>query len=100
MELKHPDMLNHLSTAKSPQEMLSSTIKEFVPKFYEGFTKENLKVVSVMPCSAKKYEAKREELKGQTDVVLTTVEFAKMIQAEGIDFKNLKEEEANSPFGG
>ena len=100
MELKHPDMLNHLSTAKSPQEMLSSTIKEFVPKFYEGFTKENLKVVSVMPCSAKKYEAKREELQNQTDVVLTTVEFAKMIQAEGIDFKNLKEEEANSPFGG
>ncbi len=100
MELKHPDMLNHLSTAKSPQEMLSSTIKEFAPKFYEGVTKENLKVVSVMPCSAKKYEAKREELKGQTDVVLTTVEFAKMIQTEGIDFNNLKEEEANSPFGG
>ena len=100
MELKHPDMLNHLSTAKSPQGMMSATIKEFVPKFYEGVTNENLKVISVMPCSAKKYEAKREELKGQTDVVLTTVEFAKMIQAEGIDFKNLKEEEANSPFGG
>ncbi len=99
MELNHPDMLNHLSSAKSPQGMLSSVLKELTPKYFEGFTKENIRVISVMPCTAKKYEAKREQLKGQTDWVLTTVEFAKMIKSFGIDFNNLNEEEADSPFG-
>lgn len=100
MELNHPDLLNHLSTAKSPQGMLSPVIKELAPKYYEGITKENLKVISIMPCTAKKYEAKREQLKDETDFVLTTVEFAKMIKNAGIDFNNIDEEEANSPFGG
>ena len=99
MEINHPDMLNHLSTCKSPQGMLSPLMKELVPNYYDGFTKENIKVVSIMPCTAKKYEAKREQLKGETDVVLTTVEFAKMIKAQGIDFDKLEGEEANSPFG-
>ena len=99
MELNHPDMLNHLSSARSPQEMLSSVVKEFTPKYYEGITKDNLKVVSIMPCTAKKYEASREELGGNTDYVLTTYEFAKMIKEQGIDFDTLPEEEANSPFG-
>jgi len=99
MELKHPDMLNHLSTAKSPQGMLSPVIKEIAPKYYENVTKENLKVVSIMPCTAKKYEAKRDEIIGETDYVLTTVEFAKMIKNAGIDFNVIDEEEANSPFG-
>lgn len=100
LELKHPDMLNHLSSAKSPQGMLSPVIKNFVPKYFEGFKKEDIKVVSVMPCTAKKYEASREELAGETDYVLTTYEFAKMIKQQGIDFNSLPEEEANSPFGG
>ncbi len=99
MELNHPDMLNHLSSAKSPQGMLSPVIKELAPYYYEGFNKENIKVISIMPCTAKKYEAKREELKGETDFVLTTYEFAKMIKQQGIDFNRLNEEEANSPFG-
>lgn len=99
MELNHPDMLNHLSSAKSPQGMLSSVIKEFAPAYFEGLKKENIKVISVMPCTAKKYEASREELKGQTDFVLTTYEFAKMIKSQGIDFDKIDEEEANSPFG-
>ncbi len=100
LEMTHPDMLNHLSSAKSPQGMLSPVIKEFAPKYYEGFTKENIKVISIMPCTAKKYEITREQLKGETDFVLTTSEFAKMIKSSGIDFSVLKEEEANSPFGG
>ncbi len=99
MELNHPDMLNHLSSAKSPQGMLSPIAKEIAPKFYEGFNKENIKVISIMPCTAKKYEAKRDELKGETDYVLTTYEFAKMIKQQGIDFNNIDEQEADSPFG-
>ena len=79
--------------------MLSPVLKEFLPKYYEGYTKDNIVVVSIMPCTAKKYEAIREQLINETDFVLTTKEFAKMIKAAGIDFKKLKEEEANSPFG-
>ena len=103
METQHPDMLNHLSTCKSPQGMLSPVVKELLPKYHEGFTKENIAVVSVMPCTAKKYERTREELmrdgKPETDVVLTTQEFARMIKSAGIDFASLEEEKADSPFG-
>ncbi len=99
VETQHPELIKHLSTCKSPQGMLSPVIKEFLPKYYEDYTKENIVVVSVMPCTAKKYEAVREQLNGETDYVLTTQEFAKMIKSAGIDFKKLQEEEANSPFG-
>jgi NADH-quinone oxidoreductase subunit G len=78
---------------------MSPVIKEFLPKYYEGYNKEDIKVVSIMPCTAKKYEAVREQLNGETDIVLTTREFAKMIKGAGIDYKSLKDEEANSPFG-
>ncbi len=99
LETQHPELLSHLSTCKSPQGMLSPVLKEFLPKYYEGYKKEDIVVVSIMPCTAKKYEAIREQLINETDFVLTTKEFAKMIKAAGIDFKKLKEEEANSPFG-
>ena len=99
LETQHPDLLGHLSTCKSPQGMLSPIAKEFLPKYYEGYKKEDIVVVSVMPCTAKKYEATREQLAGETDLVLTTQEFARMIKTAGIDFKKLKDEEANSPFG-
>ncbi len=99
VETQHPELINHLSTCKSPQGMLSPVVKEFLPNYYEGYTKENIAVISVMPCTAKKYEAIREQLFGETDIVLTTQEFAKMIKAAGIDFKKLKDEKADSPFG-
>lgn len=99
LETQHPDLLGNLSTCKSPQGMLSPIAKEFLPKYYEGYKKEDIVVVSVMPCTAKKYEATREQLQGETDLVLTTQEFARMIKTAGINFKNLKDEEANSPFG-
>lgn len=104
METQHPDMLNHLSSCKSPQGMLSPVMKELLPKYHEGFTKENVVVVSIMPCTAKKYEAKRGQLrrdgKFETDIVLTTQEFGQLIKSAGIDFTNIEPEEANSPFGG
>ena len=99
LETQHPDLLEHLSTCKSPQGMLSPIAKEFLPKYYEDYKKEEIVVVSIMPCTAKKYEATRKQLLGETDLVLTTQEFARMIKTAGIDFKKLKEEEANSPFG-
>ncbi len=99
LETQHPELLKHLSTCKSPQGMLSPVLKEFLPKYYEGYKKEDIVVVSIMPCTAKKYEAIREQLVNETDFVLTTKEFARMIKTAGIDFKKLKEEEANSPFG-
>lgn len=99
LELQHPELLDHLSSCKSPQGMLSPVVKEFLPKYYNDIKKEDIVVVSIMPCTAKKYEAIREQLLGETDYVLTTKEFAKMIKTAGIDFKKLKEEKADSPFG-
>ena len=103
METQHPDMLGHLSTCKSPQGMLSPVMKELLSKYHEGFTKENTVVVSIMPCTAKKYEAKRYQLRRndrfETDYVLTTQEFGRMIKEAGIDFNNIKAEDADSPFG-
>ncbi len=103
LETQHPDMLGHLSTCKSPQGMLSPVMKELLPKYHKGFTKENTVVVSIMPCTAKKYEAKREQLmrdgKYETDYVLTTKEFGRMIKEAGIDFNELEDEKADSPFG-
>lgn len=102
METQHPDMLHHLSSCKSPQGMLSPVLRELVPQYFEGFTKENLRIVSIMPCTAKKAEAKREELRKdgvfETDLVLTTQEFAKMIKSAGIDFNALEPAEGDSPF--
>ena len=103
METQHPDMLNHLSTCKSPQSMMSSVLKDILPKTVDGYTKDNIVVVSVMPCSAKKAEIKRDQLKKDgefdTDYVLTTQEFAQMIKSAGLDLKTLEPEEADSPFG-
>lgn len=103
METQHPDMLNHLSSCKSPQGMLSPVLKELLPKYFDGVTRENLKVVSIMPCTAKKVEGKRAQLRSneqfETDVVMTTQELGKMIKSAGIDFDTLKPAKPDSPFG-
>ncbi len=103
LETQHPDMLKHLSTCKSPQGMLSPVIKELVPKYFDGFTEENLHVISIMPCTAKKAEAVRGQLfdngRAQTDIVLTTQEIARMLKSAGIDLATIKPENNDSPFG-
>lgn len=103
LEQMHPDLIPHLSTCKSPQSMLSPLMKEILPTTYEGYTKDNIVVVSIMPCTSKKYEARRPELVTDgvphTDFVLTTQELGRMIKEAGIDFKSLKPIEADSPFG-
>ncbi len=103
METQHPELLNHLSSCKSPQGMLSPVLKELVPKYFEGFTSENLYVVSIMPCTAKKVEARRAPLikngRPETDYVLTTQEMARMIKSAGLNLAELEPEENDSPFG-
>ena len=103
VETQHPDMINHLSSCKSPQSMLSAVVKDILPKTKEGYTKENTVVVSIMPCTAKKAEIKRKQLTTDgnfdTDYVLTTQEFAQMIKSAGIDLNTIEPEMADSPFG-
>ena len=103
MENAHPDMLNHLSTCKSPQSMLSPVLKEVLPKKMPEYTRENLVVVSIMPCTAKKAEATRFEFSKDgildTDLVLTTKELGRMIREAGIDFSKLEPSKGDSPFG-
>lgn len=102
LEDQHPDMLNHLSTCKSPMSMLSPVLVDLVPKYF-NVQGENLVVVAIMPCTAKKYECKRPDMyrdgRPDTDYVLTTQELGKMIKAAGIDFKSLTPESNDSPFG-
>ena len=104
LELQHPDMLDHLSSCKSPQGMMGSIIREYVPQYYPEIKDENLVSVSIMPCTAKKAEAIREEFKRadgsyEIDYVLTTQEIGRMIKSAGVDFKRIKGEPADSPFG-
>ncbi|MBR1617021.1 [bacterium] len=104
LELQHPDMLSHLSSCKSPQGMMGAIIREYVPKYYPDIKPENLVSVSIMPCTAKKAEAKREQFKmangkQEIDYVLTTQELGRMIKSAGIDFTKLKGQAPDSPFG-
>lgn len=102
LEDQHPDMLHHLSSCKSPMGMLSPVLVDLVPKYF-NVARENLVVVAIMPCTAKKFECKRPEMyrngRPETDYVLTTQELGKMIKAAGIDFKSLTPEANDSPFG-
>ena len=102
LEMEHPDMLNHLSSCKSPMSMLSPVLKTLVPEHF-NIAKENLVVVGIMPCTAKKYECKRPELtqdgRPDTDYVITTQELGRMIKEAGINFNMLEPEAPDSPFG-
>lgn len=102
LEEHHPDMLNHLSSCKSPMSMLSPVLAKFVPEEL-NISRENLVIVGIMPCTAKKYECKRPELtkdgKADTDFVLTTQELGRMIKEAGIDFNALEPEPNDNPFG-
>ena len=97
-----PGCLKHLSTCKSPQQMFGAIAKTYyVDKINRK--PEDMYVVSIMPCTAKKFEAKRPEMKDSgvqdVDAVLTTREAARMIKEAGIDFINLPDEEFDEPLG-
>ncbi|MCI8476662.1 MAG: 4Fe-4S dicluster domain-containing protein [Clostridia bacterium] len=94
----YPQYIPNLSTCKSPQEMFSALLKTYYCE-KNGIKPENIFVVSVIPCTAKKFEVTRDELGHYTDAALTTRELAKMIKEAGIDFVNLGDGEYDNPFG-
>lgn len=100
-ETKHEELLPHISTCKSPMEMFGAVLKEHFKGLDEAEDVETVSV-AIMPCSAKKYEAAREEFvrNGAADVdyVLTTVEVVKMIKEIGIQFNELDPEAPDMPF--
>jgi NADH-quinone oxidoreductase subunit G len=97
-----PELLPNLSTCKSPQQMLGALCKELLPAEL-NVKKENLVVVSIMPCTAKKLEAKRPEFAkdgiAEVDHVLTTQELARMIEEAGLRFTKLEPESFDMPMG-
>jgi NADH-quinone oxidoreductase subunit G len=97
-----PELLPNLSTCKSPQQMLGALCKELLPAEL-NVKKENLVVVSIMPCTAKKFEAKRPEFAkdgiAEVDHVLTTQELARMIEEAGLRFTKLEPESFDMPMG-
>jgi len=102
MEHFNPDLLPNLSTCKSPQQMFGAVAKTYYANKL-GKRPEDIVVVSVMPCTAKKFEAQRPEMgRGgvpDVDYVLTTRELARMIKMAGIDFRNLPEDKMDRPLG-
>ncbi|MDE6373016.1 MAG: (2Fe-2S)-binding protein, partial [Clostridia bacterium] len=94
----YPEFLPNLSTCKSPQEMFSALLKTYYCK-KNGIDPKNLYVVSVIPCTAKKFEVTRDELGKYTDSAITTRELAKMIKEAGVDFANLSDTPYDDPFG-
>jgi len=101
-EYFYPEILENISTCKSPQQMFGAVAKTYYAK-KAGVDPKDIVVVSVMPCTAKKFESNRPEMSDSgykdVDYVLTTRELARMIKQTGIDFKSLKDGEMDSPLG-
>ena len=101
IEQYYPEFLPNLSSAKSPQQMQGALIKHYYAKKI-GVDPAKVHVVSIMPCIAKKYEARRPEMEADglrdIDNVLTTRELARMIKCEFIDFNNLEDYTPESPL--
>ena len=102
-ELYYPDMINHLSSCKSPQQMGGALIKTYWAEKM-GYDPKDIFVVSIMPCTAKKFEVGREDMSAaegtvDVDVALTTRELARMIGRAGIKFTALPDEEFDCPLG-
>lgn len=102
-EYNYGDLLGHLSTCKSPHEMFGAILKSYYAEKI-GVKPEDMYVVSVMPCTAKKYEASREELSvnglQDVDAVLTTRELGKLIKRSGINFTRLPDSEFDNDIVG
>ncbi|MDU1315844.1 NADH-dependent [FeFe] hydrogenase, group A6 [Anaerococcus hydrogenalis] len=102
MEQQFSDLIDIPSSCKSPHEMFGAIAKTYYAEKI-GKKAEDIKVVSVMPCISKKYEAKRDELENEgysdVDIVLTTRELGAMIKEAGIDFNNLEKSDFDNPMG-
>ncbi len=97
-EMYYPEQIGHLSTCKSPQQMFGALLKSY---FAEKNNIDPAKIVSVsvMPCTAKKFEVGREEMNNDVDISITTRELARMIERAGIKFNYLADEEFDDPMG-
>jgi NADH-quinone oxidoreductase subunit G/NADP-reducing hydrogenase subunit HndD len=114
IETFYPDLVDHLSTCKSPQQMFGALAKSFWAEKM-GIDPAKIAVVSIMPCTAKKFEAKRPEMRSawhwwnekgknlepvyDVDIALTTRELARMIRRAGIEFSGLQSENFDDPLG-
>ncbi len=102
VEQYYPDMIPNLSSCRSPQGMFGSLAKKIMPETLE-VPKEDLVVVAIMPCTAKKFEARRPELSKDglqdVDYVLTTQEFSRMIEESGLRFPDLEPSAFDMPMG-
>ncbi|MCP4218181.1 MAG: 2Fe-2S iron-sulfur cluster binding domain-containing protein [bacterium] len=102
VEQFYPDLLPNLSTCKSPQQMMGAVIKHIYSEI-ENLDPKKIFSVSIMPCTAKKFEVQRPEMAEDglpdIDAVLTTREFAKLIKQFGLDLNNLPPEAADMPLG-
>ena len=101
VEHYYPELIPHLSTCKSPQGMFGAVLKSYYAQKY-NIDPEKMFVVSVIPCTAKKFEATRPELRtfdfDDVDVALTTRELAKMIKGAGIHLEDMDDEDYDAPF--
>jgi len=97
-EHSFPEQLDNLSSCKSPHMMLGALTKSYYAEKI-GVAPESFYVVSVMPCTAKKFEVSRQEMVNDVDAVLTTRELARMIKTAGIDFRGLTDSEFDNPLG-
>lgn len=102
LEHYYPEFIPNLSTCKSPQAMFGAVLKGYYAQ-KNGLDPKNIFVVSVIPCTAKKFECTRPQLRSEpdyddVDVALTTRELARMIQRAGIKFTELPDEDYDAPF--
>lgn len=102
VEQFYPEFLDNVSTCKSPQQMLGAVIKSYFAE-RESIDPANIFSVSIMPCTAKKFEAGRPEMArdgiADVDAVLTTRELARLIRLRGLDLHVMSPEPADTPFG-
>jgi len=98
----YPDLIENMSSCKSPQQMFGAILKTYFAEM-NNLKPQDVFVVSIIPCTAKKFELGRDHQDAagvpDVDVALTTRELARMIKADGIDFVNLEDEEFDNPFG-
>jgi iron-only hydrogenase group A len=102
VETYYPDFIDNLSTCKSPQQMMGAVIKSYFAE-REGIAPSHIYSVSIMPCTAKKFEACRPEMgidgAADIDAVLTTRELARIIRMRGLNLRDMPPETADTPFG-
>ena len=101
-EQNYPDLIANISSCKSPQQMMGALVKHYLSKEV-GVDPEDIYLVSIMPCTAKKYECKRPEMgvgaTADVDTVLTTRELAKMIKIYGMHFPEIEPQQFDDPIG-